>query len=580
MAKNDLTLLDAAIAERQASRDAPLPGDIALEVFAAEQILRSYELSDDEISSGRVGGGNDGGLDGIYVFLGESLLSDDHEIYDEERPSLEFARDQTLALWLIQAKTSQGFSETAVDLVASSLMRLLDLQYLPDELASLYNDAVVDKTRLFTNAWKKLSTRRPRLAIRFAYATRGDTSSIDAKVRTKADELVNEIKALVPDCDARVEFWGAAELWNRVRRAPNYTLQLAYHENATSTDSHVALVTLHDYFNVITDEVGALRRHIFDWNVRDYQGDVEVNTEIKASVLDEQAPEFWWLNNGVTIICSKATVVGKTYVLEDVQIVNGLQTSHALYSVLGQAAKDSNAWGRSILIRILATEDKAVRDKVIRATNRQTSVSAASLRATDDIQRKIESYFLTKSWYYDRRKNYYRNLNKPADRIVSIPLLAQSMMAMGLAQPDSSRARPSSLLKNDDDYRRIFNDEIDLEIYLWVAQTQAAVDKFLITNETKAADRSNFRFYLSTVLVTQALKKAVRNPVELRPLAAEGTTFPSTDMAAGLEALSTWMTKYAKTHRGSDDQIAKSRAWAEHVLTQTIIVSTGHSTGQ
>ena len=58
------------------------------------------------------------------------------------------------------------------------------------------------------------------------------------------------------------------------------------------------------------------------------------------------------------------------------------------------------------------TADAPTRDQVIRATNRQTAVSDASLRATDDVQRQIENYFLTKGWYYDRRKNFYKNEGK------------------------------------------------------------------------------------------------------------------------------------------------------------------------
>ncbi|MFJ3191702.1 AIPR family protein [Streptomyces griseoviridis] len=65
-------------------------------------------------------------------------------------------------------------------------------------------------------------------------------------------------------------------------------------------------MTLRDYLGFICNDDGTLRRHIFDWNVRDYAGGVEVNREIKESLLDRSAPQFWWLNNGVTITCSRA----------------------------------------------------------------------------------------------------------------------------------------------------------------------------------------------------------------------------------------------------------------------------------
>jgi len=245
----------------------------------------------------------------------------------------------------------------------------------------------------------------------------------------------------------------------------------------------VALVTLRDYLHFLTDDSGRLRKHIFDWNVRDYQGGVEVNKEIEQSLADPDAAEFWWLNNGVTIICSQTSIVGKTYSLEDVQIVNGLQTSHTLFRTLTDREEDDPVFTRSVLVRILVTDDPKTRDAVIRATNRQTSVPAASLRATDEIQRAIEAYFLGKQWYYDRRKNYYRNIGKNPDRIVGIPLLAQAVMAMGLSQPNNSRARPSSLLKRDEDYSRIFSHDVALPTYLWLAEAQKTIDAFLVSTE-------------------------------------------------------------------------------------------------
>ena len=96
-------------------------------------------------------------------------------------------------------------------------------------------------------------------------------------------------------------------------------------------------------------------------------------------MLGAEAPEYWWMNNRVTVVCSTVTINSKTYVLDDVQIVNGLQTSYTLYDAL-RLENEGSAWDKNLLVRILATKDPEVRDKVIRATNRQTSVPVASLR--------------------------------------------------------------------------------------------------------------------------------------------------------------------------------------------------------
>jgi hypothetical protein len=67
---------------------------------------------------------------------------------------------------------------------------------------------------------------------------------------------------------------------------------------------------------------------------------VEINKEISESLADPAAPEFWWLNNGVTVICSRASPTGKTFLLDDVQIVNGLPTSVTIHQYLADAAED------------------------------------------------------------------------------------------------------------------------------------------------------------------------------------------------------------------------------------------------
>jgi hypothetical protein len=69
MTNNDRVLLDNALADAQGTRDAPMAPSRAFELFACEQVVRMYGLSPDDVETGIVGGGDDGALDGVYVFL-------------------------------------------------------------------------------------------------------------------------------------------------------------------------------------------------------------------------------------------------------------------------------------------------------------------------------------------------------------------------------------------------------------------------------------------------------------------------------------------------------------------------------
>jgi hypothetical protein len=137
------------------------------------------------------------------------------------------------------------------------------------------------------------------------------------------------------------------------------------------------------------------------------------------------------------------------------------------------------------------------RDRVIKATNSQTAVQPASLRATDKIQRDIEEYFKAFGLFYDRRKNFYKNDGKPVENIVSISALAQAVMAVLLQRPDTARARPSSLLKNDTDYSNVFDDKRDVATYRVAAVLLKSVDSHLRGQDLSPKDRTNIRFYVA-----------------------------------------------------------------------------------
>src|SRR5690606_1071988 len=149
--------------------------------------------------------------------------------------------------------------------------------------------------------------------------------------------------------------------------------------------------------------------------------------------------------------------------IEDPQIVNGLQTSFEIFNYFKTNKVESDS--RNVLIRIVKTKDESSRLKVIKATNSQTNIPPASLRATDPIHRDIEDYLMSKGYYYDRRKNYHKHQGRPINKIISIPYLAQVVMAILNQKPDYARARPSTLIKSNADYEGIFDVKIPIELY-------------------------------------------------------------------------------------------------------------------
>lgn len=126
MSANDRVLIDQMIEEQRNSLTVPLPFDAAFERFACAHALHGYGLSDEEVEAGVIGGGNDGGVDGAYVFLGGRLLHEDSEVLQNPSAALHVDTGAQLTLWLVQAKKSTTYSELALDRVAATCSHLPD----------------------------------------------------------------------------------------------------------------------------------------------------------------------------------------------------------------------------------------------------------------------------------------------------------------------------------------------------------------------------------------------------------------------------------------------------------------------
>jgi len=365
--------LDGIIDDRV---DIKLPSnrrDEAFEYLAFEQILKDYDLSTDEIKSGSVDGRNDGGIDGFFILVNGHLL------FDPESFSWPKSGSQ-LEVWVITCKHHDTFKQAPLDSLVASISELFDLGLSTDQLKGDYSELILKCRENLKFAYRKVSPRLSSFSINYSYASRGDTLSIGTSITARSEQIITLSKDSFGSCDVSFSFYGATELVEMHRKMPNFCLELPFSEVLASGERYVLLAKLEDYYSFVTDE-GKLRRYLFDSNVRDFMGLNRVNEDIKSTLKNELSPDFWWLNNGVTILATSASVIGDSIQLQDIQIVNGLQTTESIYRYFESGGKDTSE--RSVLIKIIVSQDEDVRDTIIRATNNQTDVEIASLHATD-----------------------------------------------------------------------------------------------------------------------------------------------------------------------------------------------------
>ena len=499
MSTNDLILLNQLLDQRLSEIGAGIPESEYFEIFSAEQVLKDDDLTYDDLEGGIIDGGGDGGIDSIFFFVNDVLFNEDMDIQS-------LKKNISLRLILIQSKTSSGFSEDGVEKLISSARDLFDLNKEMAQLSTVYNESLLKKINGFRSTYLALASRFPTVSFEYAYATKA--TELHPNVERKVPALKGVIEGLFKPVSFVFTFLDATHLLSRARRSPSRTSSLRLSENPISTGEagFVCLVALRDFYTFITDSDGHLRSHLFEGNVRDYQGKTEVNKEIRTTLDSSGVEDFWWLNNGVSIICADASLSGKTLTIEDVEIVNGLQTSRETYNAL--SGKDLSKEPRNILVRVLKPQNQESRDRIIKATNSQTPIPAASLRATDKIHRDIEEYLYPKGLYYDRRKNYYKNIGKPIKKIVTIPFVAQSVMACALSDPGNARARPSSLIKSQDAYNRIFNPEYPLDIFLKCPLIVRNVEEVLKQSQRDdyRSHLNNIKFYVAMLLVLRQVR--------------------------------------------------------------------------
>lgn len=514
MAKNDVILLDGILDQRVADAFPSANRDEVFEYLAFEEILKDYDLSRDEIENGWIDGRNDGGIDGFYIFINGHLLDDSEGfVWPKSHASIE--------IWLFTCKHHPTFQQAALDAVLATVQELFDLELERDQLKGSYSEDLLDLRDLFVAAYRRLSIGRPVVSINVVYASRGDTSQIGEAVVARSKQIEGIFSSLFSSSSSKFRFAGATEIIELHRKGKKFALDLPFTEHlATGRDSYVLLVKLRDYWKFVSDENGQLRRYLFDSNVRDFLGANQVNADISQSLGSPDAPDFWWLNNGVTILATSATVPGKTIQLQDIQIVNGLQTTESIYRHFQDGSNVSME--RALLVKIIVSSDDQVRDQIIRATNNQSPVEIAALHATDRIQRDIEDILERGDWFYERRRNYYRNIGKPSGRFVTPIYLASAVVALAFKNPIKATRLKTRFMRTQSSYDAVFSQRFPLQVWPKLVEIFKRVDAGLVRMASRPSVGERFvatwRPLISLMIVARAYGTFSYSPARIADL--------------------------------------------------------------
>jgi hypothetical protein len=553
----------------------PRARSVEFEALACEVVLSTKGLTSEEIDSGLVGGSRDGAIDAAYVFVGGVLVQEDSDYLKAGSSVTRQAERPIIRVQLVQAKESNGFAENFIMLATINAARLLDVDRDAILLRGQFSDDVIEKTERFIAVHNNLRGAHPTIEIDYTYVSVADEVNVHPQVVRALDDFKTTLSSIVFGATVTAGTRGIESISGHLRRRPSYdgllkVETLTVHEREPGSPSWLTLVTLRNYLAFLTDpDDASYRDHFFSDNVRDFYKSAPVNLQIAETLSDPGSPEFWWLNNGVTVVCAPGVhAPGKSLNIKDVQIVNGLQTSRSIWDALSAAKPDNPLLDHCVLVRVIPTPDKHVRDMVIRATNSQTPVTSEGLRATSETQLRIEEFLLESDYFYDRRRNYYRNHGKPLARIVSIRQLAQCLLAWVKLRPDDARARPTDYLKTTTKHDSLFAPSLPKSIFAWVLDAQARVEQFLAAQENSdSAEVNDLRFLLASAVAKNLATSRTKIAQQLVAAGAPDRVISERRLNAAYRKINAELDKrQRKDSKVRRDQLVKNRAFVDSVV--------------
>ncbi len=373
------------------------------------------------------------GIDGVAILVNGALVTDEEEVADlvDTNHYLEVAYIFT------QAKTGTAFEGSEIGSFIEAVrdfFRERPRQVRTPRLQQLakVSDSILRQTsRMRTN---------PRCALFFVTTGRWQG---DAHLQARLDQGREDLEKTGMFSEVVVRAYGAAELqrWYRQSRE-TVSVEIEFPNKVTLPDvpgieqAYIGTLPVSTLFQLITDDIGNIRKAVFEDNIRDFQGDTRVNQGIRQTLKSpKHASTFAVLNNGITIVCRELKVTGNRCAVASYQIVNGCQTSHVLYECRKEFEPDQVL----IPVKLVSTQDEEIVNAIIRSTNSQNAVKPEELEAMTEFQKPLEAYYRTFSGmgilYYERRSKQWVASKVEKTRIVTIPNQIKSLASMFLDQP-------------------------------------------------------------------------------------------------------------------------------------------------
>lgn len=419
--------------------------------------------------------GNDWGIDGFAIIVNGRYVSNIKEIEN----LLEVNGEMSVEMFAVQAKLS-----TSID--CALLGQSLDgVQFILEEVNSEKgtlslppsNEEIGQIRELVQFIYSKCAKFKnginPDFHLFYVYCGGFQEGNLDREAKyAKTNNTIKQLQLI--EGDLHMEYVDKnllKQYYDATKRRNQVTIKVEHKLNMPDvdkiTESYLCIIPFGEIEKMLVDDDNKINLSIFEDNVRAFQGENTVNKAIAESLKSGELDLFTAMNNGITVIAKEVSTTGQNIKISDYQIVNGCQTCHILFANRNLA----NIKNLKLIVKIISSQDKEIKDKIIVGNNSQTEVKREQLISLLDTQRTIEAYYNAQKdyekLYYERRSKQYKNDPKIRQtQIVTISFQIKSFVSMIMGQPDQVNGYYGSIIEQfDKNGQKVFRQDTDPALY-------------------------------------------------------------------------------------------------------------------
>lgn len=248
------------------------------------------------------------------------------------------------------------------------------------------------------------------------------------------------------------------DVLNYINRSASIDTQINFSGKAVQEDYNYKRVILGRVsVNAIYQLMDEFGDRLLEKNIRRYLGKNTVNEQISKTLLtDTKRQNFFFFNNGITMICEKFTYNGLqekdwNVKIKRLQIINGGQTCKTIYQTLKEN-QDIDFSQVYILVRLYeVNDDEDIVQDITYATNNQNPVDFRDLKSNDDTQIFLETSAKDLGYIYKRKRDNLGNVN-----VIPSTVAAEAVLAVWRGKPHLAKYRRNEFF--DKYYQEIFDD--------------------------------------------------------------------------------------------------------------------------